>query len=115
MDLNGWAPAFACTLLVETPVYVLATRRALGVRGAILASFALNLATHPLAWTTITGAPRPLPAVFTGVELAVAAAEALLLFAAGRTRFSQRPLGMGRALAASIAANGFSAGLGLFL
>lgn len=115
MDLDGWAPAFSCTLLVETPVYFLSLRRVLGARGALLASLLLNLATHPFAWSAIVSAPQPFPIPFIAIEFLVTLAEALLLFGAGHTGLARRPLRMGEAFAASLAANGFSAGLGLFL
>jgi len=115
MDFSGWALAFASTLLIETPLYLFALRRALGTKGALLASLVLNLATHPLAWTTIMSARQPFPGVFLAVEGAVTLAEALLVFAVGRTRFSKRPIKIGEALAISLAANGFSAGVGLLL
>jgi hypothetical protein len=115
MDRNGWALAFVFTLLAETPVYFLGLRRVFGARGALAASLLLNVATHPLAWSAIMAAPRPFPYVFLGVEGAVTLIEALLLFGAGRSRLARRPLGAGEALAISLAANGFSAGLGLLL
>lgn len=68
-----------------------------------------------LAWSTIMGAAKPFPGVFIGVELAVTLAEALLLFAASRSRQACRPLRASEALAISLAANGFSAGVGLLL
>lgn len=115
MDLSGWALAFVCTLLIETPVYFLSLRGAFGVPRALLASLALNVATHPLAWSAIMSAPRPFPTVFLSVEAGVTLVEALLLFGVGRSRLARRPLRAIEALAISVAANGFSAGVGLFL
>jgi hypothetical protein len=114
MDRDGWALAFLGTLVLETPVYFLALRRALGPGGALLASLVLNLATHPLAWSAITGASHAFPWIFLAVEGAVTVVEALLIFAIGRTGLSRQPIGSGEALAMSLAANGFSAGVGLY-
>jgi len=115
MERDGWALAFLCTLLVETPVYFFALRRMLGPAGALLASLVLNLATHPIAWSTIMAAPDEFPGRFLAVECAVTLVEALLIFAVGRTRLSRRPIKIVEALAISLAANGFSAGIGLLL
>ena len=115
MDRNGWPLAFLFTLASETPVYLFALRRTLGTGHALLVALALNLLTHPLAWSTITSAPHPLPWVFLGVEGAVLVGEALLVFILGRTRWSRRRIGVAEALAISLAANGLSAGLGLLL
>jgi hypothetical protein len=114
MGWQDWAPDFVGTLVVETPVYLLALRSAFGTRGALLASLALNLATQPLAWSAILrshGSVR----VFIVVELTVAIVEALLVLAAARAGLARRPLRIVEALAASLAANGFSAALGLLL
>ena len=113
MDRDGWTLAFLGTLVLETPVYFFALRRALGPAGALLASLALNLATHPLAWSAIRGAPHAFPGIFFAVEGAVTLVEALLIVAIGRTRWSRRRMGVGEALAMSLAANAFSAGVGL--
>lgn len=115
MSLRGWATAFALTLLFEGPLYLLLLRSALSPWRALAATLALNLATHPIAWSAITMAAQPFPWVFVGVEAAVALAEGLLLFAAARTRLFRRRLGLAEALAIALAANGFSAGLGLML
>jgi hypothetical protein len=115
MEPHGWTLAFLGTLVIETPVYVLALRRALGPHGALLASLVVNLATHPLAWSAIMGARNAFPWIFIAVEAAVTVVEALLVFGVGRTRLSRRPIGIGEALATSLAANGFSAGVGLLV
>lgn len=115
MDPTGWPLAFLLTLLVETPIYGLALRRTFGLPGALLASLALNVATHPIAWSLITGAARPFPGTFLAVEAAAWVAEGLLLWGAARSRRARQRLGIGEALAVSLAANGFSAGIGLFL
>ena len=55
-----WSFAFALTLLCELPVYVLALRRPLGGVGRALAvGVAVNVATHPLAWTPAVGHALP--------------------------------------------------------
>ncbi|MGC4119260.1 MAG: hypothetical protein QM765_32780 [Myxococcales bacterium] len=115
MDLRAWVPAFLGTLLCEGPLYFVLLRRALTPTRALLAILALNAATHPLAWHTITSAARPLPWVFLGVEGAVVLGEALMLYSAARTRFFLKALGMGEAVAIALAANAFSAGVGLML
>jgi hypothetical protein len=115
MTLLGWALAFLFTLVVETPVYFLSLRRVFGGKGAMAASLLLNIATHPIAWSTLMATHRPFPYVFLAVEGAVILIEGLLLFAAGRSRFARQPIRLDSALAISLAANGFSAGLGLLL
>jgi hypothetical protein len=114
MDLKGWALAFLFTLVVETPVYFLSLRRVFGGAGALAASLVLNAATHPIAWSTIMAVHHPFPYVFLAVEGAVTLIEGLLVFAAGRSRFARQPIRLDTSLAVSLAANGFSAGLGLF-
>lgn len=113
MNLQGWALAFLSTLVVETPVYFLALRRNFGGKGALAVSLLLNFATHPIAWSTIMAAHRPFPYLFLAVESTVTLIEGLLLLAAGRSRFARQPIRLGTSLVVSLAANGFSAGLGL--
>jgi hypothetical protein len=115
MDRNGWPLAFLLTVVSETPVYLFALRRTLGTGHALLVALGLNLLTHPLAWSTITAAPHPLPWVFLAVESAVLVVEAFLVFILGRTPWSRRRIGVAAALAISLSANGLSAGLGLLL
>ncbi|HXJ18695.1 MAG TPA: hypothetical protein VMT03_00570 [Polyangia bacterium] len=107
----AWAVAFACTLALETPVYVLGLRRTVGARRAALWSVALNLSTHPSAWalTRAWSWPR-FGAVETGVWLLESAGLlALLRLGAPRT------IPAARALALTLTANALSAGFGLLI
>ncbi len=115
MDRTSWALAFVGTLLVETPVYWLALRRALGLWGALSTSLLVNLVTHPLAWSAVTGGWHPWPWFFLAVEAGVTLVEALLVFAVGRTRLCRRDIPIKEALAISVVANGLSAGIGLLV
>ena len=47
-----WIPAFLLTILVETPVVVLLTRRRIGWGAALALGVALQAVTHPLFWLT---------------------------------------------------------------
>ena len=111
--LADWAIAFATTLLAECPVYVLACRRAFKAGAAFVVALLLNLATHPVAWTVFRFGRISFPYGFLAVEAVVVLAEALLLVAAGRSRFARQPLGGSTCLVISFVANSFSAGLGL--
>jgi hypothetical protein len=115
MEPANWRFDFLFTLVVETPVYALALRRSLGTGGAIAASLALNVATHPLAWHVIRAADRPFPGVYLGVELAVILAEAAMIVVATRARWSRFRLPVRECAAIALAANAFSAGLALFV
>jgi hypothetical protein len=113
MDARDWPIAFVATLLAESPVYVLSSRRSFAIRKALVVAVLLNLATHPVAWSTITfGHISFLPGYFV-VEAIVVMVEAGLLFAAARTRFARCPMPASTCLAISFAANSLSAGLGL--
>src|SRR5262249_32377533 len=106
----SWAFAFAVTLVCELPVYVVALRRPLGGVGrALVVGAALNLATHPLAWMLAVGHVLP----FLGIEGAVLVAEAALLFVAARGLGKRLPFR--ESLLVSLAANAFSAGVGLLV
>jgi hypothetical protein len=113
MDPHGWPLAFVLTIVLETPVYLLALRRTVGAGHAVLVALLLNAATHPLAWSLITDAREPFPAVFLLVEAGVLITEALGLWLLGRSRWSRGRLGVAEALAMAFAANGVSAGVGL--
>ena len=105
-----WALAFAITLVCELPVYVLALRRPLGGVGRALAvGVAVNVATHPLAWTLAVG--RLLP--WFAIEALVTVAEAALLFAAARALGRRLPVHESFLIA--LAANALSAGVGLIV
>jgi len=103
-----WAFGFALTLLCELPVYVLALRRPLGgtVR-ALAVGVAVNVATHPLAWTLAIGHVLP----WLAIEASVTVAEAALLFAAARALGRRLPVH--ESLLVALAANALSAGVGL--
>jgi hypothetical protein len=113
MLVRDWAIAFATTLLAESPVYVLASRRSFATGAALALALLLNLATHPAAWSVFRFGHVSFPYGFLAVEAVVVLAEATLVFAAGRSRFARRPLGPATCLAMSLAANCFSAGLSL--
>ena len=111
MTVLAWAVAFACTLALETPVYVLGLRRLVGARRAALWSVALNLLTHPLAWalTRAWSWPR-----FGAVEAGVWLFESAGLLALLRFRGS-RTTPIARALVLALTANALSAGFGLLI
>src|SRR5512142_1528855 len=111
--MRDWAIAFATTLVGECPVYVLASRRSFATGTAFALAILLNVATHPLAWTVFRFAGISFPSGFLAVEGLVVVSEALMLFAAARSRVAREPLSGSRCLAISFAANSLSAGLGL--
>ena len=101
--------AFACTLVLETPVYLFGLSRvSTKSRPLRFAGIALlvNLVTHPLAWalTRAWSWPR-----FAAVEAGVWVAESLLLIAL------VRPAGPFALAAVAFTANALSAGVGLLL
>lgn len=97
--MSAWLIAFALTVGCELPLVAAVAPAGLRARAALDSVFA-NLLTHPLAWLAIRG----LGWSWTGVELAVLAAEAGIY--RGVTR-----LGWGRALCCAAAANLTTAGL----
>jgi hypothetical protein len=103
----AWAVGFACTLALETPVYVLGLRRIVGARRAALWSVVLNLLTHPLAWalTRAWSWPR-----FGAVETGVWLIESAVLLALLRSRAPAV-----RVVVLTLTANALSAGFGLFI
>ena len=107
----AWAAAFALTLAIESPVYVLGLRRAVGARRAALWSLGLNLFTHPGAWalTRAWSWPR-----FGAVELGVWLIESAGLLVLLRSRAQRNPT-VGRVLVLALTANALSAGLGLLI
>ena len=115
MLVRDWAIAFAVTLLAESPVYVLSSRRSFATGGAFVVALLLNLATHPVAWSVIMFGHISFPRGFLAVEAVVILVEAVLLFAAARSRLARQPLRGSTCLAISFAANSFSAGLGLLV
>jgi len=106
----SWAFGFALTLLCELPVYIFALRRPLGgVVRALAVGVAVNLATHPLAWTLAVGHVLP----WLAIEALVTAAEAAMLFAAARALGRRMPVH--ESILVALAANALSAGVGLIV
>lgn len=105
-----WLFAFALTLACELPIYWIALRRPLGGNARALAvGVAVNVATHPLAWQLAVGHVMP----WLAIEGAVTIAEAAMVFAAARALGRRLPLH--EALLVALAANAFSAGVGLIV
>jgi hypothetical protein len=111
--VTEWAKAFACTLLLETPVYLFGLSRLTPKSRALRDTWrllgiavALNVATHPFAWalTRAWSWPR-----FAAVEAGVWMAESLLLIALVRPA---SPLALA---VVAFTANALSAGVGLLL
>jgi hypothetical protein len=104
--MTAWLAAFGLTVAIELPVYVtgLVALRLLPWHRALAAGLAVNVATHPLLWWTLSERPR----WWTGAEAVVCLVEALLLLAAVR----RDPVVL---LALSIAANAASLAVGLLL
>jgi len=117
----GWAIAFACTLALETPVYLFGLRRVTGRAGVtrpfVGLALAVNVATHPFAWalTRAWSWPR-----FAAVEAGVWVVESLLLIALvgaarGRGGRAARPVSPLALAVVAFTANALSAGVGLLL
>ena len=120
--MTEWAKAFACTLLLETPVYLFGLSRATQMARAtpraprrsrsratlrfVGIAVLVNSITHPFAWalTRAWSWPR-----FAAVEAGVWVAESLLLIALVRPA---SPLALA---AVAFTANALSAGVGLLL
>lgn len=101
-----WIAAFAWTLGLEQPVYVLALRgRARNWWEPSVWTLAVNLMTHPLLWVTLTRVDAGEGGVIAA-ELAVAlfegAATAMLLERRGTPRRDAAFAGMGTAFAANL-------------
>jgi hypothetical protein len=89
-DVTEYLTAFGITLAVEVPLYTAALHGAwhLPWRRAVLAATSVNVATHPALWWAlhpVTARPA-YPWMMVAAELAVCAAEALLLMAWLRRR-----------------------------
>ncbi|GEM_PF-1966906 len=110
-----WLLSFLGTLVVELPIYAWAARSAFGFGRAMVVGFALNTATHPLLWIALSQIRHPFPGPFLSAEAMVLAAEAGLLMVLSRSRIARRPLAWSSVFGISLAANGFSAGVGLLL
>jgi hypothetical protein len=109
----SWPLAFTLTLTVETPVYVLGTRRSLTWSKALGCAVAVNVVTHPLAFCWVARAASW--ARFAGTEIAVALVESLLLWLLARKLSRNRSLTLASAMVISLSANALSAGIGLLL
>jgi hypothetical protein len=104
--------AFAGTLVVEAPVYLLGLRGVFELRRGLLVALLLNAATHPLAWWLTVGGGWWR---FASVEAGVWLTEAWLLWAITRVGSRQGALPLKDALGVSLVANALSAGIGLLL
>lgn len=118
--MESWAIGFACTLAIETPVYVLGLRRLMGIWRAVGVALALNLLTHPAAWwLTRRWSWSRFAAVEVGVWLVEAAALTALV-GARRGPTAAQPVDR-RAWpwlfpwVLAFTANALSAGVGLLL
>lgn len=109
----GWAVAFAATLVVETPLYLLGLRGVFELRRALLVALLLNAATHPLAWWLTVGGGSWWR--FASVEAGAWLIEAWLLWALARVWCRHCTLPLTDALGVSLVANALSAGIGLLL
>lgn len=108
--LLPWLKAFVLTLAIECPIAasILRPKGVARWRLLLLLVFA-NLATHPLVWFVFPALPMDPRTAFVLSELFAFGAEAmffLLVFQGTTVR---------RALAASLAANATSLGVGLLL
>jgi hypothetical protein len=112
--LPSYARAFALTLGVEVPVYIVVLSAGAGVRwpSAALLALGVNVATHPVTWFSLRRLTdrAVYPYAFLGAELAVCAAEWLLLVG-----WSRRRPDLALLAAASVTANAASALAGLLL
>jgi hypothetical protein len=104
--MTAWLAAFGLTVAMELPWYLagLTGLRLLPWRRALAAGFAVNAVTHPVLWWVLSGHPR----WWGPAEVAVCAAEALMLLAAVR----RDPVVL---LLLSVAANTTSLAAGLLL
>lgn len=104
-----WSSAFADTIVVETPLYLVFLVAALGPWRAALASLALQMATHPvlwLAWPLVSPHIDYAPLVVIAETLVVTAEACLLRFALGPGRWAL-------AVVAALVANATSTVVGL--
>lgn len=104
--------AFVWTVALEFPIYALALPRSVDVRGALWFTVTANLVTHP-AFCVWFLTSRPEFAALAAAEIAVAAVEASLVYAAlGSSRGWLRALAVGAAAnAASWGASALAASL----
>jgi hypothetical protein len=106
---HQWHFAFLLTLVLEVPVYILMTRRAVPVWRGALAGILCSTVTHPLLWFVWIRVMATIGYVLYAVsgELLVVAMETGILFLVCRR------LKWHQAFLASLLANGFSFGIGL--
>ena len=94
-------------------MYGLGLRRVFGGFPALTLALALNLLTHPIAWSVLMHKRGAFPYTFTSVEASVTLVEAIALTIASRSRWARRSLRFWEACLLSFTANAASAGLGL--
>lgn len=105
----AWLRAFALTLVVELPIFVLVVRGEVPAWRACLAGAAGSCLTHPLLWFVWSRLVSDYTLYITSGELLVAVIETLTFYAIAR------PIPLRMALAASFLANGASYGAGFLL
>ncbi len=109
-----WAYAFAWTLILEVPIVLLGTWRALGVPKSLATAVGLQVLTHPALWYVV---PRFEPyllwwaCVEAGVTVVEGTVLSLVLVRAGQPRRAA----LARGFAVALAANLFSALAGFVL
>jgi hypothetical protein len=116
--LPAYLGAFALTLAVEVPIYIVALTAGAGVRPsrAAVAAFGVNVITHPALWWSLrawTAGPA-YPWILPGAEVAVCVVEWLLLVWWTRTPERTRA-DLLLLAAASVAANAASTLAGLLI
>jgi hypothetical protein len=106
---TAWLAAFALSLAVEVPVFVLVARKQVPAWRAAVAGAAGTCLTHPLLWFVWVRVIEDYSLFIVLGELLVCCIETLTFWALAR------PVPLRRALAASFLANGASYGVGLVL
>lgn len=110
-----WIRAFAFTLVVEVPLFVLVAKwgRSPSVRAPLfriaLAGAAGTVLTHPMLWFVWPRVVSNYTAYIASGELMVAAIETVTFYGIAR------PISLKRAGLASLVANGASFGLGMLV
>ncbi len=110
-----WVKSFALSLVIEVPIFVLVARfrasvgRALPIWRLMLAATCGTCCTHPLLWFAWPLVVSDYTTYIVSGELIVAVVESLVFFTIAR------PIGLGRAVAASFIGNGISYSGGVLL
>jgi len=100
--------AYALTLLLETPIYWFFLRRYSSPLKAIAFSLVINALTLPVVWFVLP------PLLFSNYPLYFAIAELFAWLAeAAMVKLAFKEIPLENALAAALAANAVSAGIGL--